>query len=103
MRAEEILVDGVIVIRDGLWLDWRVILSACMLLEVAILDVGVAHAAALCRSCGTSTFLRIWILYCQHGLSVLRVIISQERLRRARIAVTRGPSKCRDSHVSSDL
>ena len=87
VRAEEILVDGVIVILYGLWLDWRVILSASVLLEIAILDVGVAHAAALCRSRSTCTFLRIWILCCQHGLCVLRVVISQERLR-ARVAFT---------------
>ena len=47
VRAEEILVDGVSVILNGLWLNWRVILSASMLLEVAVLDVGVAHAAAV--------------------------------------------------------
>ena len=47
VRAEEILVDGVSVILNGLWLNWRVILSASMLLEVAVLDVGVAHAAGI--------------------------------------------------------
>ena len=53
VRAEEVLVDGVSVTLNGLWLNWWVVLSASMLLEVAILDVGVAHAAAICRSSGT--------------------------------------------------
>ena len=47
VRAEEILVDGVSVILNGLRLNWRVILSASMLLEVAVLNVRVAHAAAI--------------------------------------------------------
>ena len=100
VRAEEIFVDGVSVTLDGLWLNWRVILCASMLLEVAILDVGVAHAAAIRRSCGTSAFLPICIC-CQHRLSVLRVIISKDRLR-ARV-LTRLISKCRDSHVLCNL
>ena len=64
VRAEEILVDGVSVILNGLWLNWRVILSASMLLEVAVLDVGVAHAAAISRSCSTSAFLPICTCCC---------------------------------------
>ena len=64
VRAEEILVDGVSVILNGLWLNRRVILGASMLLEVAVLDVGVAHAAAICRSCGTSAFLPICTCCC---------------------------------------
>ena len=64
VRAEEILVDGVSVILNGLRLNWRVILSARMLLEVAVLDVRVAHAATLSRSCGTSAFLPICTCCC---------------------------------------
>ena len=64
VRAEEILVDGVSVILNGLRLNWRVILSASMLLEVAVLNVRVAHAATICRSCSTSAFLPICTCCC---------------------------------------
>ena len=101
VRAEEILVDGVSVILNGLWLNWRVILSASMLLEVAVLDVRVAHAAAVRRSCSTSTFLPICTCCCQHRLRVQRVIISQERF--ARIAPILSLPECRDSHVLCNL
>ena len=102
VRAEEILVDGISVTLDRLRLDRRVILCASMLLEVAVLDVRVAHAAAIRRSCGTSAFLPICSCCCKHRLCVRWVIISQERLR-ARIGLTRSLSERRDSHVLCNL
>ena len=80
VRAKEVLVDGVSVALDRLRLDWRVILSASMFLEVAILYVRVAHTAAVRRSCGTSALLPICTCRCKHRLCVCRVIIRQERL-----------------------